>query len=145
LAAMLIVVSTAGSALAQERVPLPERADAFRPASTGETSSTVLDRKFWIVAAGLNTAMLLDTRSTFDVAGSCHTCREANPFVAPFVRRGPGVTYTAGLLFDAGVMTVAAKMKGSSGTWMRRTWWVGPATLIAGNSIAYRHNITLLK
>jgi len=142
---MLLVLSTSTLGLAQERGALPEREDAFRAASTGETSSSVLDRKFWLLAAGLNTAMLLDTKSTFEVAGSCNTCREANPFVAPFVRRGPTVTYTAGVLFDAGVMTVAAKMKGSSRTWMRRTWWIVPAALVAGHSIAYRHNVNLLK
>jgi hypothetical protein len=89
--------------------------------------------------------MLIDTKSTFDVLRACPTaCQEANPFVAPFVRRGPALTYTAGVLFDAGVMTVAAKMRGSPRGWMRRTWWVAPAALIVGHSIAARHNATLL-
>ena len=103
------------------------------------------DKKFWLVAAGLNTAMLLDTKSTFDVSRRCPDCIEANPFVAPFVNRGPKTTYVAGLVFDAGVMTVAAKMKGSEHAWARHTWWVMPAALATGHLIAYRHNINLAR
>lgn len=115
-------------------------------ASAVERQSTpVLDRKFWAVAAALNTAMVLDTRSTFDVIRACRDCREGNPFVAPFVRRGPGLTYTAGEVFDAGVMTLAARMRGSSRAWVRRTWWVAPVALIGGHAIAYRHNVNLLR
>jgi hypothetical protein len=89
--------------------------------------------------------MLLDTRSTFDVSKRCPDCYEANPVVAPFVRQGATTTYAAGLAFDAGVMTVAYKMKGSENRWARRTWWAVPAALIVGHSIAYRHNSNLAR
>lgn len=130
LAVLLLVLSTATAAVAQERVA---------------GSARVADRKFWVVAAALNAAMVLDTKSTFDVVSVCQTCREANPFVAPFVRRGPAVTFAAGEVFDAGVMSIAAKMKASDRAWVRRTWWVVPAALGVGHTIALRHNRSLLK
>ncbi len=109
-------------------------------------SREVRDWKYWGLAAGLNGAMLVDTKSTFDVLRDCRqACREANPVVAPFVRRGPAVAYAAGMLVDAGVMTLAAKMRGSPRGWVRRAWWVAPAALIVGHSIAARHNANLLK
>ena len=109
------------------------------------TSERVADKKFWLTAGALTTTMLLDTRSTFDVSKRCPDCYEANPVVAPFVRQGATTTYAAGLAFDAGVMTVAYKMKGSENRWARRTWWVVPAALIVGHSIAYRHNNNLAR
>jgi hypothetical protein len=121
---MLLVLATSTLAHAQD-LRAPER---------------VADKKFWFVAGALTTTMLLDTRSTFDVSQRCPECYEANPVVAPFVRQGPTATFAAGLAFDAGVMTVAARMKGSDNKWARRTWWVVPAALIVGHSIAYRHN-----
>jgi len=51
----------------------------------------------------------------------------------------------AGEVFDIAVMSVAAKMKGSDHAWARRTWWVMPAALIAGHSIAYHHNMNLAR
>ena len=128
-AAVLLVLATATIAHAQE----------FR------ASDKVADKKFWLVAGALNATMLLDTKSTFDVARRCPDCHEGNPVVAPFVRQGATTTFAAGLAFDAGVMTVAAKMKGSDKTWARRTWWVVPAALIAGHSMAYRHNANLAR
>ena len=114
------------------------------PASAQEAN--VRDWKYWSLAAGLNTAMLVDTKTTFEVLRDCpQACREANPVAAPFVRRGPAVAVAAGMLFDAGVMTLAAKMKGSPRGWVRRTWWGAPAALIVGHSIAARHNAKLLK
>jgi hypothetical protein len=127
---LLLLLSTATPALAQERVTRSDR---------------VTDRKFWVMAAALNVAMTVDTKSTFDVVKGCQTCREINPFVAPFVRRGPVLTFAAGEVFDAGVMTMAAKMKGSDRRWVRRTWWVAPAALVIGHTIAQRHNYNLLK
>jgi hypothetical protein len=105
----------------------------------------VADKKFWLTAGALTGTMLLDTRSTFEVSKRCPDCYEANPFVAPFVRQGASTTYAAGLMFDAGVMTIAYKMKGSDNRWARRTWWVVPAALIAGHSIAARHNNNLAR
>jgi len=109
------------------------------------TSERVADKKFWLTACALTTTMLLDTRSTFAVSKRCPDCYEANPVVAPFVRQGATTTYAAGLAFDAGVMTVAYKMKGSENRWARRTWWAVPAALIVGHSIAYRHNSNLAR
>lgn len=144
---VLALVLSSAPARAQEPVlgagagVAPIRSDA-QP----DSRASVRDWKYWSLAAGLNGAMLVDTKSTFDVLRDCRqACREANPVVAPFVRRGPAATYAAGLLFDAGVMTVAAKMRGSSRGWVRRTWWVAPAALIVGHSIAARHNANLLK
>jgi len=145
LLAVVLLLSVATAARAQERIGAPERAAAPFDASRVEPSRTTLDRKFWIVAAALNTAMVVDTKSTFDVVRACETCREANPFVAPFVRRGQVLTLAAGEAFDAGVMTLAAKMKGSDHVWARRTWWLVPAALSVGHTIAARHNSNLLK
>ena len=78
------------------------------------------------MAGALNTAMVFDTSSTFRVARECADCHEANPLVAPFLRRGQVVTYAAGEAFDIGVMGLASKMKDSSHVWVRRTWWSCP-------------------
>ncbi|MFI5177141.1 MAG: hypothetical protein ACHQO8_01170, partial [Vicinamibacterales bacterium] len=103
----------------------------------------VADTKFWLVGAALNTAMMFDTKSTFDVSSRCAQCYEANKIVAPFVAQGPAVTFVAGELFDIGVMAVSAKMKGSSRPWIRRVWWVAPIAIAAGHAAAYRHNTNL--
>jgi hypothetical protein len=144
LAVVLLVVSAATAVRAQEHVTTSEGVTASLAPSPEGSASRILDRKFWVVAAGLNAAMVLDTKSTFDVARACQTCREANPLVAPFLRRGPIVTLAAGEAFDAGVMAIAAKMKASDRTWVRRTWWVVPAALGVGHTIAQRHNYNLL-
>ncbi|MEO8481006.1 MAG: hypothetical protein ABI634_02280 [Acidobacteriota bacterium] len=145
LTTMLLVGLTASAGLAQEHAGIPAHDNPFRIESPGEPARKVLDKKFWVMAAALNTAMTLDTKSTFDVVRTCRGCREANPLVAPFVRRGPALTFTSGEFFDAGVMTLAAKMKSARRSWVRRTWWVAPAALVVGHSIAYRHNVNLLK
>lgn len=114
----------------------------LRPASDPERpAKRVTDTKFWLTAAALNVAMIADTKSTFDVIRRCDICYEKNPYAAPFVARGPVVTYAAGEAFDVGVMVVAAKMKGSENTFYRRTWWVVPIALTTGHLIAYRHNL----
>ena len=87
--------------------------------------------------------MLLDTKSTFQVMRWCTNCEEATPFVRPFVQRGRALTFSAGLAFDAGVMAIAAKMKRSERTWLRRTWWVVPVALMTGHTIAWRHNTSI--
>ena len=147
---VVLILGTATASMAQglpgqaaiESVRLEDSAQATdRP----EAPRRVTDKKFWILGGALNSAMLLDTKSTFDVGKVCVDCYEANPFVAPFVRRGPVPTYIAGELFDAGVMTIAARMRGAHRPWMRRTWWVIPVALITGHSIAYRHNVNLMK
>jgi hypothetical protein len=114
----------------------------LRPASDPERpAKRVTDTKFWLTAAALNVAMIADTKSTFDVIRRCDICYEKNPYAAPFVARGPVVTYAAGEAFDVGVMVVAAKMKGSENKLYRRTWWVVPIALTTGHLIAYRHNL----
>ncbi len=125
---VLLVLATSTASYAQDR-----------------GAEKVADAKFWIVAGALNTAMVLDTRSTFDVAKRCTDCYEANPIVAPFVRQGAPTTFVAGEAFDVAVMSVAARMKASDRSWVRRTWWVAPAALIVGHSIAYRHNSGLAR
>jgi len=113
-----------------------------RPASDPERpAARVTDTKFWLTAAALNAAMIADTKSTFDVMRRCAICYEKNPYAAPFVARGPIVTYAAGEAFDVGVMVVAAKMKGSDNRVYRRTWWVVPIALTTGHVLAYRHNL----
>ena len=143
---MALVLSSA-QAFAQEAVVgAGTSVGAIHTDAHVDSRDKVRDWKYWGLAAGLNGAMLVDTKSTFDVLRDCRqACREANPVVAPFVRRGPAVAYAAGMLFDAGVMTVAAKMRGSPRGWVRRAWWVAPAALIVGHSIAARHNANLLK
>ena len=107
--------------------------------------SKVADKKFWLVSAALNTTMLLDTWSTFDVMGRCPTCREANPYVAPFVKKGPAATFTAGQAFDIGVMALSAKMKASRKPQIRNIWWVVPVALTTGHALAFHHNQQLAR
>ena len=107
---------------------------ASEPASDPDRpAKRVTDTKFWLTAAALNVAMIADTKSTFDVVHRCDICYEKNPYAAPFVARGPVVTYAAGEAFDIGVMVVAAKMKGSENKFYRRTWWVVPIALTTGH------------
>jgi hypothetical protein len=115
---------------------------ASDPASDPEhPAKKVTDTKFWLTAAALNVAMIADTKSTFDVIRRCDICYEKNPYAAPFVARGPALTYAAGEALDVGVMVVAAKMKGSQNKFYRRTWWVIPIAMTTGHVIAYRHNL----
>jgi hypothetical protein len=141
--AIVLAIATSTASFAQQPA-------ALGPASAIMTDEAapakkVTDRKFWILGAALNTAMLLDTKSTFDVSKRCADCYEANPVVAPFVAQGQATTYIAGEAFDAGVMALAARMKASDRAWARRTWWVIPVALITGHTIAYRHNVNLAR
>jgi hypothetical protein len=141
LVAVLVIVSaTASFAQAVE----PQSIDSLRLAGEPKPEARrAADKTFWLVAAGLNTTMLLDTKSTFDVMRRCASCEEANPFVRPFVQRGPTLTVAAGVAFDAEVMAIAAKMKRSERPWLRHTWWVVPVALMTGHTIAWRHNTNL--
>jgi hypothetical protein len=103
----------------------------------------VLDRKFAVVSAGLLGAMTFDLYSTFKSESWCPGCREANPYAAPFVDRGPGPAFAAGALFDAGVLGLAAAMRRSSNPAIRRIWWVPSVALMAGHGLAARHNFGL--
>ena len=141
LAVLLVLVAWTAS-FAQ--VVEPPQIDSLRRVPEPKVEpGRAADKTFWIVAAGLNTTMLLDTKSTFDVMAWCTNCEEANPFVRPFVQRGRALTFSVGLAFDAGVMAIAAKMKRSERTWIRRTWWVVPVALTTGHTIAWRHNTNL--
>jgi len=115
--------------------------EKFEPTETRKIS----DKKFWAVSAALNTSMLLDTWSTFDVMGRCPTCREANPYVAPFVKRGPGVTFAAGQAFDIGIMALTARMKASKKPQIRKIWWLVPVALTTGHVWAFQHNFRLAR
>jgi len=141
---MMMMLATAGVARAQDAVAAAPPATA-QIETPSRPHGRVADAKFWALGGGLVSSMLMDTKSTFDVSVRCPDCIEANPFVAPFVNRGPKPTYIAGLAFDAGVMVVAAKMKGSEHAWARHTWWAIPGALIAGHAIAYRHNVNLAR
>jgi hypothetical protein len=141
----VLLLATATASVAQD---LPSALAAEQTAhltDVAEPRPKVADKKFWLLGGALNSAMLLDTKSTFDVTKTCTDCYEANPFVRPFVRRGPVTTYVAGEIFDAGVMTIAASMRGADRRWMRRTWWVIPVALVTGHAIAYRHNVNLMR
>ena len=105
------------------------------------TFRTAFNRKLVATWAGLNTAMLFDTYSTFSVQRRCSSCVEANPVAAPFVTRGPRVAYPAGEVFDAGVMLLAAKVRTTQH--LHRIWWMIPVGLAAGHAIAYQHNMRL--
>ena len=102
-----------------------------------------VDRKFTVLGAALVAAMATDTYSTFKSVDWCPRCHEANPYVAPFVKRGPSVTYPAGLGFDAGVLVLSAAMRKSDNIALRRVWWLPAAALIAGHSMAIRNNFNL--
>jgi hypothetical protein len=123
------------------RAPAPDApaGDEHRPAPK------VADKKFWLTAAALNAAMIVDTKTTFAVMQRCTRCYEADPYARPFIERGQGVAYTAGEAFDITVMVVAAKMKGSDRPGFRRTWWIVPIALTAGHVLAARHNAQLAR
>ena len=153
--AALIVMLSAPAAFAQESIPSDTNDplnlkmhedvvvnDRYVPI---ERDKKVVDKKFLLVSAALNTTMLLDTWSTFDVIDRCPTCREANPYVAPFVKRGPKVTFTAGQAFDIGVMALSAKMKASSKPQIRNIWWLVPVALTTGHALAFHHNRQLAR
>ena len=142
---VVLVLATATASVAQDLPTGQATAESVQLTDHAGAPRKVVDKKFWLLGGALNSAMLLDTKSTFDVTKTCTDCYEANPFVRPFVRRGPVTTYIAGEVFDAGVMTIAARMRGAERPWMRRTWWVIPVALITGHAIAYRHNVTLMK
>jgi hypothetical protein len=150
---LVVLLLLPGTSAAQTQPQEPRQGPSFtnaavfrqidlRPQSDPERpAKRVTDTKFWLTAAALNVAMIADTKSTFDVIKRCDICYEKNPYAAPFVARGPVVTYAAGEAFDIGVMVVAAKMKGSENKLYRRTWWVVPIALTTGHMLAYRHNL----
>jgi len=144
-AALLVVL--AGTAWADN--PQVETGNDVQPIVTHEDvpvvdafvgKARVADRKFWLVGAALNAAMLLDTKSTFDVRRRCARCVESNPYAAPFVNRGPVVAFTAGQVFDVGIMMLAVKMKASRKPQIQKIWWLVPVALTSGHLIAYQHN-----
>ena len=143
--AALLVFVTSTVAFAQEPTAKvdPRSVQILEPPNASHAK--VADKTFWLIGAALNTAMVLDTKSTFDVSKRCASCYEADPVVAPFVVQGPATTFAAGEAFDIGVMALAAKMKGSSHSWARHTWWVVPIALTTGHAIAFRHNNNLAR
>jgi len=148
--AVLLVLAAASVSQAQTReddqLPPPIRTPVSVPhGDTEAPKKKVTDAKFWVVAAALNTAMVLDTQSTFAVSKRCPDCYEADPFVAGVVAKGAPATFVAGEAFDIALMTVAAKMKGSDTPWVRHTWWVMPVALTVGHAIAFRHNNALAR
>jgi len=134
----LVVLLVSPCAAAAQIIP-----EGVAPAAilTRAPARRVTDKKFWLTAAALNAAMIVDTKTTFDVMKRCTACYEADPYARPFVERGPAVTYTAGEAFDITVMAIAAKMKGSDRPFFRKTWWVVPIALTAGHAMAARHNM----
>ncbi len=148
--ALLLVLATAAASQAQtredEQLPPPILApSAIDHSEAGGPKKKVTDAKFWVVAAALNTAMVLDTQSTFAVSKRCPDCYEADPFVAGVVAKGAPATFIAGEAFDIALMTVAAKMKSSETGWVRHTWWVMPVAMTVGHAIAFRHNTNLAR
>ncbi len=113
---------------------------AIVPAATKAEGKT-MDKKFWLLAAGLNTSMLLDTKNTFEVMDRCPRCEESNPYARPFIERGPKLTYPAAFAFDAGVMYLATKMRTAKNPAIRRIWWLVPAVLTVGHTHAYFSNL----
>jgi hypothetical protein len=148
--AILLVLATASASQAQiredDQLPPPILTPVAVPHGETQTAKRkVTDVKFWVVAGALNTAMVLDTQSTFAVSKRCPDCYEADPFVAGVVAKGAPATFVAGEAFDIALMTVAAKMKGSDTPWVRHTWWVMPVALTVGHAIAFRHNNALAR
>lgn len=160
LSALLITCAITRGASAQDVTPVEHldlgdftpsvtlSAPSYREDVTVTAEKPPSDRRaggvgFWTVGGLLGTAMLLDTKSTFDVLNRCTRCYEGNPYVAPFVNRGPKVAFSAGLGFDVGVMAVAASMKRSER--FHRIWWVVPIALTAGHVWAYRHNLNVAR
>lgn len=109
-------------------------------ASVAGAQQRRLGRSFYLVGGALGTAMVFDTKSTYDVFAICEQCTEGNPFAAPFISQGPTVGYAAGALFDVAVLTLAGKMKTSDHAWMRRVWWVVPVAITSTHVAMYRRN-----
>ncbi len=103
----------------------------------------VIDKKFLALGFTLGSAMSADTDSTFYSLRWCPSCREDNPYAAPFIGRGPVVVYSFGIAFDVSVMGAAAAMRKSANPALRRIWWAPAALLILGHSFAARHNYDL--
>jgi hypothetical protein len=151
--ALTLVVATSAQAQATLVLPAPtvivssmSRPMARVEAPVATAASDLMhgpatDAKFWLLGAALNTAMLLDTKSTFDVKRRCARCVETNPLVAPFINRGPTVAFVAAEAFDVGVLTLAARMRKADRASVRRLWWVVPVALTIGHAVAYRHNL----
>ena len=139
----VLALSGSTATYAQELGPTTTSRVAPTDQTSSEPAPKVTDHTFWLVGAALNTAMILDMKSTFDVERRCAMCYEANPVAAPFINQGPRVAFVAAELFDIALMSAAAKMKGSDRAWVRHIWWVAPVAVAAGHTVAYRHNVNL--
>ncbi len=114
------------------------------PASLTETAIEIakpkaLDKKFWALGIALNTAMVLDARSTFATFERCN-CVESNPYARPLYNNGKAVTYLGLATFEAGLMFLAAKMRTTSKKKLRPIWWLFPVLMTVGHTQAYLHN-----
>jgi hypothetical protein len=104
------------------------------PLSGAPAEDKVLDTKFIMVSSYLILASVFDAESTFSaVRNGAH---EANPIMKPFVKRGRLATYGYLLASDASFIYLSYQMKKSSNKDLRKAWWVGPAIIGSGHTVA---------
>ena len=103
----------------------------------------IADKRLAGLGVALFGAMTLDTYTTFKSTAWCPSCREGNPYAAPFVNRGPAVTYSTGLLFDTGVLGLSAAMRKSWNPAIRKIWWAPAMALVVGHGLASVNNLGL--
>lgn len=77
---------------------------------------------FWTYAA-LTITTILDVETTFHALDRCSTCYEANPLMAPFVKRGRGATYAFAFSLNVIQMERARRARKAG----ERHWYLGPA------------------
>jgi hypothetical protein len=100
-------------------------------------SAQTVDKKFVISSAFLVASSIYDNESTFHALKNCPTCREANPIMAPFVKRGRLTTYAVTAAVDTALIYWSYKLKQRHS----KLWWIVPAEVSVGHTIAATFNM----
>jgi hypothetical protein len=110
-----------------------------------QSKNKMFDWKFLSVAGILHGSMILDLNSTYYTLNRCPSCKEANPYTAPFVNKGPACAYVAATIFQGGLMYLSHRMRYSKDPVIRKIWTVLPLLTASTHIVLANHNYKLGK
>ena len=96
-----------------------------------------VDKKFVIASSLVVATSIYDVESTFHALDGCSTCKEGNPLMRPFVKRGRFVTYAFTAVVDTALIYTSYRMKKSG----NKFWWLIPAEISIGRGVVATFNM----